>query len=79
MAIKNGTTVEEICKYIDGNIMPAAVAQWEDLKEQDPEGSQLRWVEGRIDAALQILQPIDDELFDKWLDLRHKQTSRYTS
>ncbi|MDQ0284459.1 hypothetical protein [Rhodococcoides fascians] len=77
MTINKSATVEEVVKYIDGNIMPAAVAQWADLKERDPDGQQMRWVEGRIDAALQILQPIDNELFDTWLEFRHQQKAKY--
>ncbi|WP_155288681.1 hypothetical protein [Rhodococcoides fascians] len=78
MATKPSATVEQIREYIDGNIMPLAANQWEDLKQKDPENPMLKWVEGRIDASLQILQTIDSDLFDKWTDSRDAQRAKFS-
>jgi hypothetical protein len=78
MTTKPSASVEQIRDYIDGNIMPLAANQWEELKAKDPEDPMIKWVEGRIDASLQILQTIDRDLFDKWTDSRDAQRAKFS-
>ncbi|WP_194820477.1 hypothetical protein [Nocardia sp. XZ_19_385] len=68
--INDGTTLEHVRDHIVDDMLPKAYAQWASLKaEKPPQEAILRWVSGRIDAALQILQTIDQDAYNE-------QTSR---
>lgn len=79
MAINPDITVEQIRDFIHTGLMPRAVSQWQRAREEDPPNeATLQWIDGRVDAALEILQAIDGELFDSWVDTRNAQKKLYT-
>ncbi|SDD26405.1 hypothetical protein [Rhodococcus tukisamuensis] len=78
MALNKNVTTEQIRDFIASDILPKAVAQWDDEKSKDADNEfTLRWVDGRVDAALQILQVLDAEAFDEWVETRNKQKDLY--
>ncbi|WP_431840479.1 hypothetical protein [Gordonia hongkongensis] len=80
MALNPDITLEQLRDFISDNMLRQAVAQWERTKTDDPENDHvLRWVEGRIDASLQILLTLDREEADKWVDTRHDQQKLHSS
>lgn len=79
MAINKDITVEQIRDFITTDIMPKAVSQWASEKDRDPDNDfVLRWVDGRVDAALQILDVVDSEAFNVWVSTRNDQKALYT-
>jgi hypothetical protein len=79
MAINPDITVETIRDFINTGLMPRAVAQWQRARDEDPPNeATLQWIDGRVEAALEILQAIDGELFDAWVDTRNAQKALYT-
>ncbi|MFZ3392830.1 hypothetical protein TVH25_06150 [Rhodococcus sp. 7Tela_A2] len=56
--------VEIVRDYIVNDILPSAHSQWKEEYEKDTENVyMLRWITGRINAAMQVLQVIDKDAF----------------